>query len=279
LTTVALLLAAGVGERLGNDEPKSFVELAGRPMLVYSLEAMVASGVIDRVILVAPPGHLARGTSLLAEWDEARADHHHALSLEIEAVVAGGGTRQESVRMGLEAISADDDIVVCHDAARPLASPELYRRVLEGIADADGCIPVVPSTDTVKRIDDGRVVDTLPRDQLGLAQTPQAFRADALRSAHRRAVGRDLVATDDAMLLEAEGLAVAVVGGELSNFKITSPEDLLRVERFLDDLVTGVIGLGRLEEASRPSWLDPEGVARSAAGSGPQDGDDEGGAA
>jgi 2-C-methyl-D-erythritol 4-phosphate cytidylyltransferase len=221
LTTTAVLLAAGAGRRLGWAIPKAFVPLGGRPMVEYSLIAMATSGAIDEVVLVVPPGEQRRVKALLvARMDE----------FLVEAVVSGGDTRQASVRCGLQAMSARTDRVICHDAARPFASAGLFAFVAAGLAGFEGAIPVVPTPDTVKRIQGGRVVETLPRDELGLTQTPQAFLAAALRTAHERAVAEGREATDDAMLLEAAGFRVAAVEGEASNFKITTPEDLARAE-------------------------------------------------
>lgn len=141
-----------------------------------------------------------------------------------EGGVAGGATRSDSVRAGLASVPAHADIVCVHDAARPLASPDLYARVIDAVrAGADGAIPGVPVTDTVKVIDnDGVVVDTPDRASLVAVQTPQAFRAAALREAHE--FGGE--ATDDAALVEAMGGRIVVVDGEPSNRKITTPDDL-----------------------------------------------------
>jgi 2-C-methyl-D-erythritol 4-phosphate cytidylyltransferase len=216
---VALLLAAGEGRRLGWAIPKAFVPVGGRPMVEYSLVSMARSSVIDSVVVVVPRIELRRVEAMLSELKEA--------SL-VESIVPGGLTRQESVRSGLGRVATGTDLVVCHDAARPFASPELFARVVLGLAGMDGAIPVVRSPDTVKRINGGRVVETLPRDEIGLTQTPQAFLAEALGKAHEKAMAEGRDATDDAVLLEAAGYGVAVVDGESSNFKITFPEDLAR---------------------------------------------------
>jgi 2-C-methyl-D-erythritol 4-phosphate cytidylyltransferase len=160
--------------------------------------------------------------------------------VRVHSLVTGGRTRQESVRLGLEAVPGGTDVVLCHDAARPLATPGLFRRVFEGLEDVQGCVPVVPTADTVKLVKDGRVVRTLPRAQVGLAQTPQAFTLPALLHAHQRALRRGEEGTDDAMLVEAAGYSVGVVEGEPGNFKITTPEDLQRAEQVLSERVDGV---------------------------------------
>lgn len=234
---VALLLAAGSGTRLGGG-PKGFRPLAGLPMLAHSLRAMSAAPSVDAVVLVVRRDLVEDAADLLeTAWPEGAG-----------TVAAGGATRQESVWNGLQALGPGTDVVICHDAARPLASSQLFERVVAGVTQpaeapgaprADGCVPVLPSHDTVKRISQGLVVETVPREEIGLVQTPQAFRASALTNAHRRARAEGFdAATDDAMLLERAGLVVRVVPGEPWNFKVTTPEDLERAERLLASLAS-----------------------------------------
>jgi 2-C-methyl-D-erythritol 4-phosphate cytidylyltransferase len=215
---VALLLAAGLGSRLGG-VAKALVKIGGVPLFVRSLRAMAASSAIGSVVVVVPEDRAEEARAAVpAVWaDPARI-----------AIVGGGRTRQESVMRGLQAVPESARVLVCHDAARPFASPDLFRRVIGGLRGAEGSIPVIPSPDTVKRVRDGVVVETVPRPESALAQTPQAFVASALREAHRRAASEGWEATDDAMLLEACGFRVAVVPGEATNFKVTTPEDLRR---------------------------------------------------
>jgi 2-C-methyl-D-erythritol 4-phosphate cytidylyltransferase len=149
-----------------------------------------------------------------------------------DAVVTGGATRAESVRSGLAAVPADAEVIVVHDAARPLASPALFAAVIDAVdGGADGAVPGLPPSDTIKAVDEsGLVTDTLDRATLVAVQTPQAFRAAALRRAHQNAPSG---ATDDAMLVEAQGGSVRVVPGEPGNLKITEPDDLGAAERLL----------------------------------------------
>ena len=193
----AIVVAAGSGSRFG--AAKQYQPLGGRRVLDWSLETARAAA--DGVVVVVPPGDVA-----------------------IEGGVAGGATRVESVRNGLAAVPAEATIVCVHDAARPLASPALFAAVVDAVAGgADGAVPAVAVTDTVKVVDSaGVVVDTLDRSTLVAVQTPQGFRADVLRRAH----AGGLEATDDAALVERSGGRVVTVPGEPWNRKITSPDDL-----------------------------------------------------
>jgi 2-C-methyl-D-erythritol 4-phosphate cytidylyltransferase len=213
---VAVILAGGSGERLGADVPKAFLELGGRSILSMAVMAAEGSPAIVQVLAVVPAGY----------EDRAR----EAVGAGSLAVVPGGVTRGASVRAALQALDdsgAQSDVVVCHDAARPFASADLFTAVVRGIErEVDGVIPVVPLPDTVKRVREGRVVTTERRDELALAQTPQAFRRAVLRSAHDRAAAEGLEFTDDAALVEWTGGTVRVVPGEPENFKITTRADL-----------------------------------------------------
>ncbi|HCO01975.1 MAG TPA: 2-C-methyl-D-erythritol 4-phosphate cytidylyltransferase [Actinobacteria bacterium] len=225
----AVLLAAGSGGRLGGEVPKAFVELDGRALLVWSLAALASSHAVAGVVVAAPPEHLRQTNALVATAGFPGVLH----------VVAGGESRQESVRLSLEAVDAATTAVICHDAARPFASPGLFERVLAalrplsagGDRPIDGAVPLIRSPDTVKRVGDGLVVETIARAEVGLAQTPQAFTASTLRQVHADATNDD--ATDDASMLEAAGYSVAAIDGEPANFKITTPEDLVRAEQLV----------------------------------------------
>jgi len=197
------------------------VSLGGVPMFVHSLRAAGSAPSVGSIVLVVPPDEVEFAKTVA---DELAGD------APVEAVVAGGASRQESVRKGLAA-APPSPLILCHDAARPFAPPSLYDRVAKAVGDPfAGAVPVVDSPDTVKRVRNGRIVETLPRGELGLAQTPQAFAAAALREAHEWAEREHWEATDDAMLLERAGLEVAVVEGEILNFKITTEADLSRAE-------------------------------------------------
>ena len=214
---VAIVLAAGRGERLDSATPKALVPFDGATMVTRAVERASAAASVSGVVVVAPPG-----------WEEAVREAVEASG--VDAVVPGGETRQASVRAGLSAVGADIARILCHDAARPLASSELFSRALEALHGWDGVVPVLRVVDTVKRVQDGRIEGTEPRDSLALAQTPQAFRLEALAEAHSRAGESSIEVTDDAGVLEWAGYHVVAVDGDPRNFKITTPADLLRAQ-------------------------------------------------
>jgi len=203
-----VVVAAGDGNRYGGR--KQFAEISGRPVVSMALAA--ARSVAAGIVLVVP-------ASIAEEELES--------FMEADLVVRGGPTRADSVRAGLAAVPADTEIVVIHDAARPLASPKLFESVVGAVRDgAEGAIPAMRVSDTLKRVDGETVVSTVPRADLVSVQTPQAFKAAVLRRAHTGAPQ----ATDDAALLEAIGAKVRVVAGEAFNLKLTEPGDLRVIE-------------------------------------------------
>ena len=208
---VALLVAAGSGERLGASRPKAFVAVAGRPMLAWSLDALRAAGITD-VVVALPEGEAAPEGCI---------------------GVPGGRTRSASVRAALEAPPPDGAVLV-HDAARPLVSPELFGATLAALADADAAIAAAPLTDTVKEAGpDGVVVGTVDRSRLWAVQTPQAFRRAALERALDVPEEVLAQATDDAWLVERAGGRVRVVESSPANLKVTTAHDLRIAELLL----------------------------------------------
>jgi 2-C-methyl-D-erythritol 4-phosphate cytidylyltransferase len=211
MSTWSIVLAAGRGRRYDPDALKQYEKIGERRVIDLSLAR--ARVVSDGVVLVVAPEYLGDPEPLA------------------DVVVAGGEQRSDSVRRGLAVVHDDDVAVVGHDGARPLASVALFEAVIEAVlAGADAAIPGLPVTDTIKRVDEGRVVDTVDRDELVAVQTPQAFRADVLRDAH----DGDPQASDDAALVEEVGGLVVVVPGDRRNLKITSPGDLALVADQLD---------------------------------------------
>jgi 2-C-methyl-D-erythritol 4-phosphate cytidylyltransferase/2-C-methyl-D-erythritol 2,4-cyclodiphosphate synthase len=218
-TAIALIVAAGRGSRFGAAAPKQYVELAGRPVLRHSLETFLKHPQIDAVRVVIHADDRAM-------YDAA------ASGLSPLEPVTGGATRQESVRRGLESLrDRAPGIVLIHDAARPLVDSALIDRMLAALAASPGAIPALPVADTVKRASNGIVQQTLDRQTLWRAQTPQAFRYGDIMAAHNAAAGREL--TDDAAVAEAAGLAVALVPGQEENFKVTTEADLIRARQLL----------------------------------------------
>lgn len=214
----AVLLAAGAGRRVGAELPKAFLPIGDRPMLSVAAAAAAASPAISALVVTAPPG-----------YEELAGGCVEGLALPC-TVVTGGDTRQSSVRAALAALSRETDIVVVHDAARPFAPPDLFTAVVGAVSgEVVGAVPVVAVADTVKRVQGGRVVSTVNRGELALAQTPQAFRFRDLVDAHERAAEEGFAVTDDSMLMEGTG-TVTTVPGDPMNLKITTMLDLARAE-------------------------------------------------
>lgn len=219
--TVALVVAAGRGSRMTGDTPKQYRQLAGQPVLRHTLEAFVGHTGIARVFAVIHP-------------DDEQAYNAASEGLNLGAVIHGGATRQDSVRLGLEALAETGapEKVLIHDGARPFVPRQLISRVIDALDDHDGVIPALEVHDTLKRIDAGTITETMNRADLVRAQTPQGFRYAAILDAHRREMGRAV--TDDAAVAEAAGMQVITVDGAEENFKITRDEDLERASTLLN---------------------------------------------
>ena len=221
MSTWAVLVAAGRGERLGGDRPKAFAPLRSRPLLAESLGRLESSEWIDAIVVVAPEG-----------WEEPSILVAEELGCgKVTATVTGGPSRAESVRLGVAEADPDTAAIVVHDAARPLLPQDVLERVLSALGEGwDGAVPGLPVSDTIKRVQGGQVVETLSRPELVAVQTPQAFAADALRSALE---GDISAASDCASLVEARGGRVTVVPGDERLLKVTTPADLALVESWL----------------------------------------------
>lgn len=217
-----VVVAAGSGTRLGADRPKAFVHLAGATLLEHAVRGALAPGP-DELVVVVPAALVAEARDIVTGLPE-------GLSCTV-SVVAGGAERTDSVAAGLAALTPAVELVLVHDAARCLAPVGVFERVLAALAvGAKGVVPGVPVVDTIKVVDEGGVVtDTPDRSSLRAVQTPQGFDRAALTAAHASGVA----ATDDAALVEALGHPVVVVDGDPLALKITTAEDLTRVERLL----------------------------------------------
>ncbi|HEX6441099.1 MAG TPA: bifunctional 2-C-methyl-D-erythritol 4-phosphate cytidylyltransferase/2-C-methyl-D-erythritol 2,4-cyclodiphosphate synthase [Stellaceae bacterium] len=215
----ALVVAAGQGSRFGGAMPKQYLPLGGADVLRHAVAALAGHPRISDVVVAIRPEDRAR-------FDRAVA------GLGIAAPVIGGATRQESVRLGLEALVARrPQRVLIHDGARPFLDRALVDRVIDGLDRAAAAVPCVPLRDTIKRAEGGTIRETADRSALWRAQTPQGFRFDAILAAHRAAIGQAL--TDDAAVAEAAGLLPLIVEGSEDNLKITAPDDLAAAERLM----------------------------------------------
>lgn len=242
-------MAAGAGTRLGATEPKAFVSLAGTPIVRWALNRVLACPEVTRVIMVVPATEVARAQHLISGHERDRV-----------LVVPGGADRTDSVRLGLAHVRQLDDVVLVHDAARCLAPPALFSRVVHAIrAGHDAVVPGVEVADTMKQIDDaGRVVRTLDRSRLRAIQTPQGFVRELLVDAHVHAGDSRLNATDDAALVEASGAPVLVIPGDPSAQKITTVRDLRNAERLVAELAESELAQSGRAEIDAGRHSDPD---------------------
>jgi 2-C-methyl-D-erythritol 4-phosphate cytidylyltransferase len=216
----AVLVAAGRGERLGEDRPKAFVRLGDLPLLAEPLRRLDESEWIDAVVVVAPP-----------EWEEPAILLAEEIgAAKVTACVTGGETRSDSVRAGVAEVPEDAAVILVHDAARPLLPDAVIGRVIEALGEGfDGAVPALPVSDTVKRVDGEIVRETLDRSELVTVQTPQAFVAPVFRAC----VDSTESTTDCASLLEQLGGRVRIVQGDERLLKVTTRADLDRVSGWL----------------------------------------------
>ena len=216
--------AGGSGRRMGGVR-KQYLELAGQPVLLHSVRAFLDHPAVSWVIVALPPEDLARPPRTLPRG---------------VTVVAGGAERGDSVRLGLDAVPAAADVVLIHDAARPLVGRDVIDRALEAAARGVGAVAAIPVSDTLKRVGEGSTIDgTVERAGLWRAQTPQAFPRRMIVDAYARAAAEGVTATDDAALVERFGGRVVVVKGSLRNLKVTTPEDLRLAELLLAAVEAG----------------------------------------
>jgi 2-C-methyl-D-erythritol 4-phosphate cytidylyltransferase len=220
----AILAAAGSGERLGLDRPKAFASLNDRPLIAESLERLDGSEWIEGIVVAAPP-----------KWEEpCILVAEEVAAGKVAGTVTGGTTRSESVQAALAEVPEEATVVLVHDAARPLVADEVIERVITALGDGwEGAIPVLPVSDTVKRVDGEAVAETLDREGLVTAQTPQAFVAPVLRDAFSASPQTVTKSTDCASLVEANGGRVRAVQGDTRLLKVTTPADLELVASWL----------------------------------------------
>jgi 2-C-methyl-D-erythritol 4-phosphate cytidylyltransferase len=218
-----ILAGAGEGTRMRGQGPKLLLTLGGTTLLERVARTFLAHPAVGEIVVVVPSRLEEQSLAVLSRVQNPRDTRL--------AVVAGGATRQESVYAGILSLQRELPYVAVHDVARALVGAELITRVLDAARDMGAAIPALPLRETVKEVDSGRVVRTVPRERLQGAQTPQIFTRDILRRAHARAMGAG--ATDDAWLVERMGTPVAVVPGEILNWKLTEPADALLLESHL----------------------------------------------
>jgi 2-C-methyl-D-erythritol 4-phosphate cytidylyltransferase len=222
MSTAAIIVAAGSGQRFG-DAGKSFAVLRGQPMAWWSLQAASAAASIDEIVLVCGAHSRDAATELI----------DGLATCKPVALVTGGARRQDSALAGIEATAKDTMVVAIHDAARPLVTSALFDAVVAAAIEHGAAIAAAPVSDTIKRVADGRVAETLPRADLVSVQTPQAFRKQLLLDAFDFARRNDISVTDEASLIEQMGGIVDVVRGSTSNIKVTYPDDLFVAEALM----------------------------------------------
>lgn len=214
----AIIPAAGSGERFG--EEKQFKLLSGRPLFFHTLKLFLQSDYIDEIIVAVPSANVD-------------STHRDVLSMSAGKpvkVVAGGTRRQDSVKNGIDVSSSDSTLVCIHDAARPFVTEDLIQRSISACEFADGAVVGIPSKDTVKFSENGLVKETLDREKIWLAQTPQCFHKNKLLQALYYAETENLTGTDESALMEAMGFSIKLVEGDSNNFKITTKDDWIRAE-------------------------------------------------
>lgn len=221
---VAIIPAAGVGKRMGGEVPKQFTPLAGKPILAWTLERMQSSPLIDSIIVSAMAEHHAQVRAIAEEFGVTK----------LTEIVDGGAQRQDSVWHALRAVPPVADLVFVHDGVRPLVSPDDLQNVAEAARRFGAAILAVPVKDTIKQTDENDFIEnTLDRECLWCAQTPQAFKREILYKAFQHALADHFLGTDEASLVEYSGGDVKIVPGSYTNIKITTAEDVVYAEALL----------------------------------------------
>lgn len=227
MKTVALIVAAGKGERMRGRVKKQFIPLKGMPLLYYTLKAFEEFEGIENMYLVLDEGDF--------EYCAREIIQKYGIK-KVSQFVPGGERRQDSVWNGLKAMEGRCHMVIVHDGVRPFVSPEILKRLTAAMIDAQAVVTAIPALDTIKRVDGtGIVVDTLQRNTLFHVQTPQGFRFDLIQEAYERALREGIQGTDDAYFVERMGMPVKVVEGSSFNIKITMPEDIALAHYILQE--------------------------------------------
>jgi 2-C-methyl-D-erythritol 4-phosphate cytidylyltransferase len=220
---VAIIVAAGSGTRFGAVQPKQFLEILGKPLIIHTLERFESCPTVDEIILVLPAGEIENFQSTIGKYNLKK----------ISKTIAGGKTRAESVLNGFDRIDAETaEIVAVHDGARPLISTEEITRTIEQARETGAACLAATVTDTIKEVVDGKIVRTIDRTKLRRALTPQVFRYEILKLAFENADASE-AATDECFLVEKIGYEISVVEGSAKNIKVTNQEDAAIVENFL----------------------------------------------
>ncbi|MBW6486348.1 MAG: 2-C-methyl-D-erythritol 4-phosphate cytidylyltransferase [Syntrophobacterales bacterium] len=236
--TVAIIPAGGAGRRMGGSISKQYLLLLGKPVLVRALQPFQDSPLIDEIILAVPEEDVAQVRKEIVE--------RYSLS-KLERVVAGGNERQDSIRNALACIADETEIIVIHDGVRPLVTTELIERAIESAGKLGAVATGIGIRDTVKRVaKTGKIEETVLRDGLWLAQTPQAFKRDILLAAYRVAEETGFYGTDDASLVEKAGIPVWMIPGDRENLKVTTHEDMMICARILQYREKDLSDIGRL---------------------------------
>jgi 2-C-methyl-D-erythritol 4-phosphate cytidylyltransferase len=223
---VAIIVAAGRGARAGGGQAKQFRALAGVPLIIHTLRRFEQSTTIGEIVVVTPAAETANFLRLAGQYHLAK----------LTRVVAGGATRTESVWQGLKSVrAATAGIIAVHDGVRPFVTPEEIDRTVRAAEDMGAAVLTAPVIDTIKVIEDGKIIDTPVREKLRRALTPQCFRYELLRRAYEHARARKIEATDDSALVELLGAQVAIVEGDARNIKVTRPEDFTLAEIWLKE--------------------------------------------
>jgi 2-C-methyl-D-erythritol 4-phosphate cytidylyltransferase len=224
LKTIALITAGGKGQRMQSPTAKQFLLLAGTPILARTIAVFEVCPVVDEIFVIVPQDEMAKVQTDIVEKYQYK---------KVLKVVRGGRMRQQSVWNGLRAIKSDCSWVVVHDGVRPLIRPQLIEAGLREARQTGAAIVAVPARDTVKRLTPGGKMQTLPREEIWLAQTPQIFEFSLLFRAHQKANQEKFTGTDDASLVERLGQAISLIPGDYGNLKITTPEDLTIAETLI----------------------------------------------